>query len=155
MLKFFPHQISPAGNFGLLLVRLVMGSAFVLHGMMKIPHAMSWMGPQSNVPGALQALAALSECGGGMALIVGLLTPLAALGIVCTMIGALVLVHFPNGDPFVGKNRSFELPLMYLVSALALASVGPGKFSLDALFFGRPDATMPEKSRRPLTTSSR
>ena len=61
----------------LLLIRLVMGYAFILHGWGKIQNPMGWMGPDATVPGVLQLLAAVSEFGGGIALIIGLLTRLA------------------------------------------------------------------------------
>jgi putative oxidoreductase len=81
------------GSVGLLLLRLVMGIAFVLHGWSKIQDPLGWMGPQATMPAILQALAALSEFGGGMALIVGLLTRLASLGISGVMVVALATVH--------------------------------------------------------------
>ena len=59
----------------------------------------------STVPPILQALAAWSEFGGGLALILGVLTPLAALSIAGTMAGAIWLVHFPRADPFVVQMR--------------------------------------------------
>jgi len=57
---------------------------------------MGWMGPEAPIPAFLQALAALAEFGGGMALIVGLLTRLASLGIATNMIVALGMVHLRN-----------------------------------------------------------
>jgi putative oxidoreductase len=59
-----------------------MGAAFVLHGWPKIQHPMGWMGLEATVPAIFQLLAAVAEFGGGMALIVGLLTQLASLGII-------------------------------------------------------------------------
>jgi putative oxidoreductase len=50
-----------------------MGTAFLFHGWSKIQNPFGWMGPQSCMPGILLALAALSEFGGGLALIVGFL----------------------------------------------------------------------------------
>ncbi|PWB78822.1 MAG: DoxX family protein, partial [Holophagae bacterium] len=73
------------GDLALLLVRVVAGFAFMLHGWGKIQNAFGWMGPDAFAPGIFQALAALSEFGGGLAWILGLLTPLASLGIACTM----------------------------------------------------------------------
>ena len=92
-----------------------------------------------GVPSFLQALAALAEFGGGIALLLGLLTPLAALGIVCQMLGALFMVHFPMGHPFVAATGgpSYELPLVYLALAILLLVMGPGRWSFDALLFGR------------------
>jgi putative oxidoreductase len=80
-----------------------MGAAFIFHGWPKIQNPMGWMGPEATVPAFFQLLAAVAEFGGGMALIVGLLTRLASLGIMTNMIVALAIVHLPHGDPFVGK----------------------------------------------------
>jgi putative oxidoreductase len=140
MRRLFPIFIGGWGGLALLLVRLVMGLAFVQHGWPKIQNPMGWMNAMggSSVPSFLQALAALAEFGGGIALILGLLTPLAAFGLVCQMIGALVLVHLPQGHPFVAQGGpSFELALVYLVLAIVLIALGPGKWSLDALLFAR------------------
>lgn len=125
-------------SLGLLALRLVMGAAFILHGLPKIQNAFGWMG-DAPVPGILQALAAVAEFGGGIALVLGLLTPLAALGLAATMIGALGMVHVPAGDPFIstGQGGSLELPLVYLASAVLFLLNGPGRFSLDYLLLGR------------------
>jgi len=140
MRRLFPIFIGGWGALALLLVRLVMGPAFVLHGWPKIQNPMGWMNAMggSSVPSFLQALAAVAEFGGGIALILGLLTPIAAFGLVCQMLGALFLVHLPQGDPFVSQGGpSYELALIYLVMSIMLIALGPGKWSLDARLFGR------------------
>lgn len=141
MRRFFPTFISGWGAATLLIVRVVMGVAFILHGWPKIQNPMGWMNAMGGegVPSFLQALAALAEFGGGIALLLGLLTPLAALGIVCQMLGALFMVHFPMGHPFVAATGgpSYELPLVYLALAILLLVLGPGRWSFDALLFGR------------------
>jgi putative oxidoreductase len=116
-----------------------MGVAFVLHGWGKIQNPMGWMGPEASMPAVLQALAAISEFGGGLALIAGLLTRLASLGITSVMVVALATVHLPMEHPFVAAKGgpSFELPAVYLACAIMLFILGPGKFSLDALVFGK------------------
>lgn len=137
----YPNFVGGRGAFGLLVLRLVTGAAFVLHGWPKIQNAFHWMDrpdAPADMPGALQALAALSEFGGGIALIVGLLTPLAALGIACTMIVAIAKVHVPAGHSFVAARPgepSFELAAVYLANVIMLLLVGPGVLSLDALLF--------------------
>jgi putative oxidoreductase len=69
-----------------------------------------------------------------------LLTPLASCLILGTMAVALGMVHLPQGHPFVASRPggpSIEPALGYLAVAVALSSIGPGRFSLDAPPFGR------------------
>lgn len=122
----------------LLVMRLVVGYAFVLHGWGKIQHPLHWMGSESPVPAVFQALAAIAEFGGGFALILGLLTRLGALGIVCNMVVAVYMHRFILGDPFMHPTggRSYELASAYLLIALLLVVLGPGRFSLDRRVFG-------------------
>src|SRR5438067_2446980 len=136
MSRFFPPFLTGRAAVGLLVLRLVAGSAIILHGWPKIQHPFEWMAG-SGIPGFLQALAALAEFGGGIAWILGLLTPLACLGILCDMLVALFVVHLPHHDPFVAVGgRSFEPALDYLAVAIVLLLVGPGTISLDAELFG-------------------
>jgi putative oxidoreductase len=142
----------PAGRlgFGLLVLRLVVGAAFLFHGWPKIQNPMGWMDrpdAPSGMPGVLQAAAAVSEFGGGIALIVGFLTPLFALGLAATMATAAGMVHIPKGDPFVPPpgwtGGSWELAAVYLAVMILFLMSGPGRFSLDALLFGRSPGASP------------
>jgi putative oxidoreductase len=142
MHRFFPKFVTGKAAIGLLLLRVVTGAAFVFHGWYKIQSPggpFGWMGSEAPVPGVLQGLAVLSEFGGGLALILGLLTPVASLGIACTMFVALAMVHIPNGDPFVaGKpGPSFELAAGYLANVILFLLAGPGILSVDGLIFGK------------------
>jgi putative oxidoreductase len=65
---FYCDTVGNIGSVGLLLLRLVMGAAFLFHGWGKIQTPLGWMGPDAPVPGILQALAAVAEFGRGMAL---------------------------------------------------------------------------------------
>ena len=124
----------------LLFLRLIVGAAFVLHGRPKLAHPTSWMGAPGTgaPPAALQVLAVVAEVGGGLAVLLGLLTRLGAAGILAMMIGALVTVHLPNRHPFVSTSApSSELPFVYIAIALVLLVVGPGAWSLDALLLTR------------------
>lgn len=135
----YPHAAAGKTSLGLLILRVIAGAALMLHGWPKIQNAFGWMGPEAPVPGLLQALAALAEFGGGLALIVGLLTPLAALGVACTMAVAIGMVHVSAGHPFVAAKGgpSWELAAVYLGIALLLLFAGPGRLSLDRVLFGR------------------
>ena len=133
-----PLHVSARVSAGLLVLRLVAGTAFMYHGYGKIQNPFGWMGPNAGIPGVFQALAALSEFGGGLAWILGLLTPLASLGLACTMTVAVwthaVVLH----DPFVAQKggRSWELASAYLCVAVLLLLAGPGRFSADRVAFG-------------------
>ena len=126
------------GAWALLALRLVAGPAFILHGWPKFQHAFSWMG--TALPSWLQALAAFAEFAGGMAILAGLLTQLAASGIACVMLVAMFMVHIPKGDPFVGSQahpESWEIAAVYLAIMVVLMLRGAGAVSLDALVFGK------------------
>jgi len=133
-----PVPQTAVASTALLLLRLVVGTAFIIHGWQKIQDPFGWMGPQSPVPGLFQFLAAISEFGGGIAWIFGLLTPLAALGIGCTMTVAVTMHSMVLHDPFVSLTggRSFELASAYFCVAILLLVLGPGRFSLDSKIFG-------------------
>jgi putative oxidoreductase len=131
------HQ--PAfSSFALLLLRLVVGTAFVIHGSQKIQNPLGWMGPESPVPGFFQLLAAVSEFGGGIAWILGFLVPLASLGLCFTMMVAVSMHSMVLHDPFVNLNggRSYELAAAYLCAAVIILAMWPGKLALDAKIFG-------------------
>lgn len=129
---------STFASFSLLLLRLVTGLAFMFHGWPKIQNPFGWAGPDAAIPGFLLGLAALSEFGGGLAWILGLLTPLASLGIGITMAVAVSFHAFARGDPFVSLTggSSYELAAAYLCVALLLLAAGPGRFSIDRKAFG-------------------
>jgi putative oxidoreductase len=134
-----PLRLPNGASLGLLIVRLVAGLAFMFHGYGKIQHPMDWMGPQATTPGVFQALAAISEFGGGLAWILGLLTPIATLGIACTMAVAVYTHAVKFGDPFVAQGPgqgAYEPASVYLALALCFLLAGPGRFSLDRMFFG-------------------
>jgi putative oxidoreductase len=137
---FYCDSVGWIGSVGLLLLRLVVGAAFMFHGWSKIQNPFGWMGEQATMPVILQGLAAVSEFGGGMALISGFLTRLGSLGIACVMITAITTVHLPAGHPFVsmGGGHSYELAAVYLTCAVLFLHLGPGRISMDALLFRTP-----------------
>ena len=121
---------------GLLLLRLFIGVAFFGHGTQKLFGWWGGYGPQgtggffaqqgyrSGV--AMAVLAGLAEAGGGTLLALGLLTPLACAAIAIVMLNAIFSVSLKRA--FMAGS---ELELAYLVTAVALAATGPGRFSLD------------------------
>jgi len=137
MLKLFTPFIGGRAGTGLLIFRVVTGAAMMIHGFSKIQQPFSWMDKMNmGVPPLLQMCAALAEFGGGMALILGLLTPIACLGIALTMLGAIFMVHVPKGGNWIGGPNEFEAAASYLTSSVLLFLTGPGTISLDAKIFG-------------------
>jgi putative oxidoreductase len=122
--------------YGLLLLRVFVGVAFVGHGTQKLFGWWGGYGPQGTggflaslgyrmgVPMAV--FAGLAEAGGGTLLAFGLLTPLACAAIAIVMLNAIFSVTLKRA--FMAGS---ELELTYLVSAISLAAIGPGRFSLD------------------------
>lgn len=123
------------------ILRIVVGFLFAAHGWQKY-NEFTIAGTQGaftqmGVPAAdlVAPVVATLELVGGIALILGLATRPIAILLTLNMIGAIALVHAPAGV-FV-EAGGFELVLMLGASALAVALVGPGKLSLDNVFFGR------------------
>jgi len=137
MKKFLSPKIDGAPAIGLLILRLVAGYAMFLHGQPKMANPTGWMGADSSTPGFLQAIAAVSETVGGLALMAGFLTPLAALAIAGTMVGAFVLSLLPRGVPFVAGpgQPSYELAALFLAMSVMFLLTGPGKLSVDGAVF--------------------
>lgn len=137
--RFFygPFLGGRAGT-GLLVLRVLAGIGLMMHGSTKIKAPFSWMGPDAPVPGFFQFLAAFSEFFGGFAFVVGLLTPLAALGVMATMLVATLTAH--ANDPFIGGPPSKEPALSYFAVALSLFLTGPGTLSIDSRLFGKKHA---------------
>ena len=123
---------------GLLIVRLAVGLTMAAHGYAKVfrggrlAGTARWFDSIGMRPGRLHApLAALTEIGGGILLACGLLTPLAAGGIVAVMLVAGWTVHRQNGFFIVGNG--WEYNFILAVTATGMAVSGAGTLSLDAV----------------------
>jgi putative oxidoreductase len=122
---------------GLLVLRVGIGIAFVIHGFPKV-----FMGgavglakglAAAGIPGGVVAayLAGGAEFFGGIALILGLLTRPTTAVMAFTMLIALIF-HLNKGDKFMAYSHALESGILFL----SLFIAGPGKFSLDYLFWG-------------------
>lgn len=127
-------------DLGLLLLRVVLGLLLVGHGSQKLFGAFGGYGLEGTGgffasigfrPGKPMALVAgLTEFVGGILVVLGLATPLAAAAVIGTMIVA-GSVHASKG--LWGQNGGYELTLVYGAAAAVLALTGAGAYSVDAL----------------------
>jgi putative oxidoreductase len=132
----------PSTNAGaaLLVLRLTLGIVMLAHGYQKvftfgfagITQGFTQMGVP--LPGVTAPLVSLLELLGGVALIIGLLTRLAALGFVFDMLGAMAFVHFKNGF-FLPTGFEFAFTLLGVSIAVMLG--GAGIASVDGMIAER------------------
>jgi putative oxidoreductase len=144
-----PSGPSTLAQASLLVMRVFLGICFIRHGWPKLRNLDTWA-TAMKTPKWLCFLSAFSMWGAGIALIPGLLTPLAALAILVSMAYACVIeilagfpfiapdpYQIPEGDyagPMgVGEPPSWEKAAMYVVMCLVLATCGGGTFSIDTL----------------------
>ena len=125
-------------------LRLVLGVAFLAHGSQKM---FGWFGGHGfsatmnsfttnmHIPAPFAFLAIVAEFFGGLALILGLLTRVAAFGISVNMVVAILMVHSANGFfmNWMGnqKGEGFEYHLLVLAMTTFLMIRGAGAFSVD------------------------
>jgi putative oxidoreductase len=124
--------------YGILFLRVVVGLTLAAHGAQKVFGWFGGGGPRGTAksfgslgfkPPLAMALAAGGSELTGIAFALGLLTPFAALAMAAVMVVAVGSVHWKNGF-FAGKG-GFEYNLTIWTVAVAVAAIGPGRFSLD------------------------
>jgi putative oxidoreductase len=144
----FWNLFSTGQDWTLTAIRIILGVVFFAHGAQKM---LGWFGGAGlketirtmheyiHVPIPLAFLAVSSEFFGGLGLIVGLLSRVAAIGIGFTMISAIVMVHSRYGlfMNWLGDRQGHGIEYHLLVIALVIAIVvgGSGAGSLDRLLF--------------------
>jgi putative oxidoreductase len=135
----------PFNDIAVLVARVLLGVVLVAHGLQKLltdgigatGAAFGSMGVP--LPSVSAFYAMVAELGGGLLLLVGLVTTVAAGLVALDMLGALVIVHVRNGV-FVDQG-GWELVGLIAVVALLVAAVGGGRYSLDGLLSARRHST--------------
>ncbi len=141
--------LSTSNDITLTIVRLTLGVVFFAHGAQKM---LGWFGgygfrgtmgfftQQMHIPAPLAFLAICAEFFGGLGLILGLLSRIAAFGILCNMIVAVMTVHIHNGFfmNWTGqqKGEGFEYHLLALALLLIVMMKGAGLLSVDRALSG-------------------
>jgi putative oxidoreductase len=135
--------ISTPDDFAVFIARIALSSVFIPHGLQKILGLFGGYGFSATmsyftslgVPAVLAFLIIMAESLGSMALLVGLFGRFMAFGIGMDMLGAIILVHVPNGlfMNWAGtqKGEGFEFHLLAIGLALVIMIKGSGKFSID------------------------
>jgi len=122
----------------LLLLRIGLGSVFIVHGTHK--QRLWKVQPSTQMPaGMLNTLRFLSiaEPAGALGVLLGFLTRFAAIGLALVMLGAIRLLITKVHRKFTGENvAGWEFEYMLLLVAIALALLGGGKYALDRVVFG-------------------
>lgn len=129
-----------------LILRVTLGTVMFPHGAQKL---LGWFGghgfmgtmetfaQQLHIPPFLTFFVIMAESLGSLGLILGCLARLGAFGILCNMIGAIVLVHWPHGF-FMNwfgtqTGEGFEYHLLAIAIAITIVISGGGKWSVDRL----------------------
>ena len=127
-----------------LVLRVALGAVMLPHGAQKL---LGWFGgagfsgtveafaDKLQIPPVLTLLVILSESFGSLGLIIGFLTRVGALGVLCVMTGAVVLVHWPHGFfmNWYGNQAAegFEFHVLAIGMSLAILIIGGGRWSVD------------------------
>ncbi|MFT3971123.1 MAG: DoxX family protein [Micropruina sp.] len=128
------------GAFGLFLVRLVVAAIMAVHGLAFVtdPIAAQQLFATTIIPepGIMATVTGFASLAIAVALVFGLLTRVAGLGVLLIAGGALTFVLWGNWSPFIAGRAGFvgELELLLAVAGLLLLCIGGGGFSLDRSF---------------------
>lgn len=132
MLQSCREKIAP---WAVLILRVYVGLVMALHGWSKIQNIPGTIEGLGNMglpsPEYLVYLAIAGEFLGGLGLLVGFLTPIAAFGVFCTMAVAVFKIHWANG--LMASSGGFEYPMTLLWVALFFMAHGSGKYGVDAM----------------------
>jgi putative oxidoreductase len=147
-----------------LILRLTLALVIFPHGAQKL---LGWFGGNGfsgtmgfftntmHVPAVIAFLVIIGESLGSLALLAGLLTRFTAASYIAIMLGAIAMVHWPNGFfmNWFGKQagEGIEYHLLVIGVSAALLVTGGGRWSVDQLiarWFDREEAGVTETARR-------
>ena len=131
-----PTTTSPA-DLGLLILRIGVGAAMIQAGLIKASDFSTTAGFMEAGGWSLPTIAALmvtvAETLGGIGLVLGILTPLAA----CGVVGAMICAWAVNVSQGAFWSEPFNVPFLLFIGATTLLFTGAGAYSVDARVFGR------------------
>jgi putative oxidoreductase len=129
---------TPLIDIGLLILRIGVGAAIIQAGLIKAFDFGTTVGFVESGGWSLPLFAALmvtvAETAGGIGLVLGVLTPLAA----CSVIGAMICAWAVNVSEGAFWSQPFNVPFLLFLGAVTLLFTGAGVYSVDARVLGRP-----------------
>ncbi len=154
MTTFMKYLFQTNDKFSYWVPRLILGCVMFPHGAQKLfgwfggfgfTNTMTYFTQTAGLPWIIAFLVVIGESLGSIGLIVGFLTRLSALGLICIMMGAIITVHIPNGFfmNWFGKQagEGFEYHLLVIGMSIPLLISGGGKYSVDAFINKNLDKT--------------
>lgn len=119
---------------GATVLRIALGVLFLSHAGLKIfvftPAGTAQFFESVGVPGFVAYLVMTLEALGGIALILGIYTRLAALALIIPPLGAIAAVHGGAGFFFNNPNGGWEFPAFWIVVLIVQALIGDGAYAL-------------------------
>lgn len=140
MLKQLLFSDAGSLQLGFMILRVGIGALFALHGWAKVVGGTAtwqWLGSQLGVfgitfmPVMWGFIAAMAEFGGGICLVLGFASRLAAL-VICAVMVVAISYHINKGDSF----ETYSHPMALLIVMIAIVIAGPGSFSIDHCISG-------------------
>jgi putative oxidoreductase len=133
----FP-ELAQQSEWGLLALRIAVGIIFIVHGWPKLATTRSLaagMGGGRATPALIGMIftQGLVEVGGGIFLILGLLTQLVAIGFMLIMVGAILLKTTRLKTGFMAmQTTGWEFDFVLLAANLLLFFTGPGRLAIQS-----------------------
>ncbi|MGK9273365.1 DoxX family protein [Williamsia muralis] len=128
-------------NLASFVARVILGIIFIFHGWQKLNKdgidatEAYFKSLDIPLPAAAAWYSALVEFGGGILLILGVLTPLVSLLLIADMIGAIFYAHIDNG--FWNADQGYELPLALIAGLVAVGFADTGRIGGDGYLMNR------------------
>ena len=124
------------------LLRIALGIMYLTHSILLKLLTFGWAGTAGffvslGLPAWLAYLTIAAEAVGGTLLVLGWHTRVVALALIPILLGAIILVHAPNGWAFSAKGGGWEYPAFLIVASVVLALLGDGAYALSRISRGR------------------
>ena len=148
MKNFLKYFFQTNDSFSYWIPRIMLGCVIFPHGAQKLlglfggfgfTGTMTYFTQTAGLPWVIAFLIIMGESFGALGLIAGFCTRLSAFGLICIMVGAIIMVHSPNGFfmNWFGKQagEGFEYHLLVIGTSIPLLISGGGKYSIDGLIY--------------------